>query len=268
MAITYEDVQSICNQFQKNDEKITTRKVRDILGEGSLTTISEHLKKWRSLCGGGSDVHPVHPVQPVQSKHIVGGVSTLMFSICTVSLFWGQATSVYEDIGFKNGDMMALGGVLMVVGFAAYHAYFPKSWIAVLSCVYAFCYEGYFVVSGTLSADRKMQLEAEYDVNGIDLLILKTEKAYKKYSKYNQRYEDENDKMYHNQWFESEYLNPAFKKYEELKIDLNKKRAKIDNAWHVDQITALKIFYRLGLVLLAMVFVHQFIGIIKILSGA
>ncbi|MFK7973528.1 MAG: DNA-binding protein [Rickettsiaceae bacterium] len=106
----------ICKQFEKNDEKITTRKVRDILGEGSLTTISEHLKKWRSRCE--RDVQGEQSVQAVQNHQILGGVSTLLFSICTVTLFWGQATSVYEGIGFKDGDSMALGGVLMVVGFA------------------------------------------------------------------------------------------------------------------------------------------------------
>lgn len=87
MSVTYKDIEDVCKQlFVQNPKEITTRRVREKLGHGSLSTISKHLKTWRELSLSVQDnVHhlSVHSVQPAHSlqysttkKHPVRTVST------------------------------------------------------------------------------------------------------------------------------------------------------------------------------------------------
>lgn len=265
MTITYTDVQSICNQFEKNQEKITTRKIRDILGEGSLTTISDHLKKWRvhiqdEVVQGG--------VQSVQKRFlpgdVIGVITTFLFSAATIYLFWDQSTDIYKSLGFENNNVeMAFGAILMVVGFSSYHAYFPKSKLALFCCSYAMIYEGFFVVSGTANADKKDLQAIEYENSGIDLKKMETQNAFDTYTKHNNRYKDKNDEMHENNWYKSKYVDPAYSDYKALKLSLIEEKSKADLEISFGQITVLKVIYRLGLVLLSMLFVHKFIAIAK-----
>lgn len=47
-CVTYTDVEIVCEKLQStDDQKITTRKIRDEIGYGSLSTISKYFKEWR-----------------------------------------------------------------------------------------------------------------------------------------------------------------------------------------------------------------------------
>lgn len=48
IGITYEDVQRAIDTLLKRQEAPSVQKVREVLGTGSFTTISEHLREWRS----------------------------------------------------------------------------------------------------------------------------------------------------------------------------------------------------------------------------
>lgn len=47
MGVQYEDVVEAALQLQKQGDNPTLQRIRDWLGSGSFTTISEHLKQWR-----------------------------------------------------------------------------------------------------------------------------------------------------------------------------------------------------------------------------
>ena len=60
-GVTYEDVVTVCDLLKEAGEKISTRKVREKLGEGSLSTILNHLNRWKSG-------QPAKLVKPDMSK--------------------------------------------------------------------------------------------------------------------------------------------------------------------------------------------------------
>ncbi|WP_348816118.1 DNA-binding protein [Halomonas sp. H10-59] len=57
-GITYDDVQRAVDTLLKQQEAPSVQKVREILGTGSFTTISEHLREWRSRREERRDVPP------------------------------------------------------------------------------------------------------------------------------------------------------------------------------------------------------------------
>ena len=64
-----------------------------------------------------------------------------------VSFFlWHQSLDLYQTAGFTNATYAATGGMLMIVGFAAYRS-ITRSWLALFFCLYAGAYESYLMVS-------------------------------------------------------------------------------------------------------------------------
>ncbi len=56
-SVTYMDVQNVCERINDTRKPITTRRVRDELQRGSLSTISKHLKAWQQA---RSNVYPMN----------------------------------------------------------------------------------------------------------------------------------------------------------------------------------------------------------------
>ncbi|MDF9434414.1 MULTISPECIES: DNA-binding protein [Chromohalobacter] len=66
-GIQYEDVQRAIDTLLRRDEAPTVQKIRDILGTGSFTTISDHLREWRLRRERNRDVTPGDaPPEPLQ----------------------------------------------------------------------------------------------------------------------------------------------------------------------------------------------------------
>lgn len=57
-GITYDDVQRAVDTLLKQQEAPSVQKIREVLGTGSFTTISEHLREWRSRREERRDVPP------------------------------------------------------------------------------------------------------------------------------------------------------------------------------------------------------------------
>lgn len=58
IGITFEDVQRAVDSLLQRQETPSVQKVREILGTGSYTTISDHLREWRARRDEGRDVPP------------------------------------------------------------------------------------------------------------------------------------------------------------------------------------------------------------------
>lgn len=64
IGITYEDVQRAIDTLLKRQEAPSVQKVREVLGTGSFTTISEHLREWRSRKEQRKDQPPSRSMPP------------------------------------------------------------------------------------------------------------------------------------------------------------------------------------------------------------
>ena len=77
-----------------------------------------------------------------------------------------------------------------------------------LLCAYILSYEGYFVISGTITNDSKAD-EREMQSNPSYIFFTKNnDKTSKAYDRLRKRYDDPEDKMYENSWFKENTCNP------------------------------------------------------------
>lgn len=128
-------------------------------------------------------------------------------------LFLLQSKELYQSAGFDQPGLVALGGFLMIALFAAFHS-ISKSLIALALCLYAFGYETYFVVAGTLNDEAVV---AERKVEESDDYIFQKEKVERARGKYlaaKARYEDPSSKVFENGWFQKKYVTPAWGEFE------------------------------------------------------
>ena len=141
----------------------------------------------------------------------------------------------------------------MAIGFAALHAHKPGI-LTFLLCAYILSYEGYFVISGTITNDSKAD-EREMQSNPSYIFHKKQhDKTSKAYDRLRKRYDDPEDKMYENSWFKEKYVQPAWEKYQKATRELQENRSAQVMFGHD---SLLKILYRIGLVLLSMILVHR-----------
>lgn len=179
-----------------------------------------------------------------------------------VSIFlWQQSVSLYETAGFTNSIYAAAGGILMIVGFAAYHS-ISRSWLALFFCLYAGVYEGYLMVSGTIENEHQIQIQT-IQINP-DLVFLK-EKAARSLEHYHElkrRYDNPESKVFKNDWFLKTQLNPAWQESLADHNELTTKKDAFSAIYGAGHVTWLKILYRLGLVFLCMMLVHRFFAIL------
>lgn len=145
----------------------------------------------------------------------------------------------------------------MIIGFAAYHS-ITRSWLALFFCLYAGAFEGYLMISGTIHNDAHAQSIAIQNDPEFVLLQEKADKERTHYHELKQRYDNPESKVFHNEWFSKNHLNPAWEISAKVQQELVAKKAAIMAASSAEHVTWLKIFYRLGLVFLCMMLVHHF----------
>lgn len=190
-------------------------------------------------------------------------LAVCLATILVTIFVWLQSVELYKSAGFSNPELTAAGALLMVIGFAAYHS-LKRSFLALLLCLYAGGYEGYFMISGTVH-DEKVAQMIKVDAN--PELIFQKEKLQQDYDSYislKNRYEDLKSDVYQNSWFKKKHLDPAWAEVEKSQSSLSKVKATITAELKGNDVTWMKVFYRLGLVLLCMVMVHQVVRIRKV----
>ncbi len=189
---------------------------------------------------------------------------TWFIAACLVSFFlWQQSLALYESAGFSRTLYSATGGMLMVVGFAAYYS-LTKSWLALFFCLYAVSYEGYLMISGTIHDEKQIVLSSVQNSPELSFLSENASKEHERYLELKKRYDDPESRVFKNEWFLKHHVDPAWKGSLSAHHEFVNKKATLVAEGNAEHITWLKILYRLGLVFLCMLFVHRFFAVMTV----
>ena len=178
------------------------------------------------------------------------------FTLVLSYFLWSQSVELYAASGFVNPGMVALGGLLMVMGFAAFHS-ISRSKLALLCCLYAGVYETYFIASGTAASERQSKVQSPQVLQESAWRQEQVVRAKAEYDEKKAHFDDPSDKMHQNNWYKINHLNPAWEKYSSAQAALNEHNLAVSAKAEFDHIGWLKILYRLGLVFLCMLLVHR-----------
>jgi hypothetical protein len=240
-------------------ESVSSKPLPDV-GVSMSTQICEQTAIEKPKIGSFSQ-GVLRGISHINGEHFIKTMPKMLawfMASALVSFFlWQQSLALYETAGFTNSIYSAAGGILMIVGFAAYYS-ITRSWLALFFCMYAVAYEGYLMVSGTIHNEN--HTHASVVENNPELVFLQ-EKANKErvgYHELKQRYDNPESKVFKNDWFLKNHLNPAWEASAKAHEELVAKKALLLAASKVEHVTWLKILYRLGLVFLCMMLVHSF----------
>lgn len=204
-------------------------------------------------------------ITSINGEHVVRTAPKLLIwfaSTALVSFFlWQQSLALYETAGFTDSVWASAGGILMIVGFAAYHS-ITRSKLALLLCLYASSYEAYLMISGTVENEHQIQIQTIQTNTDLVFLKEKAAKSLAHYHELKERYDNPETKVFKNDWFVKTHLNPAWQESLADHKELVAKEAVLAGQTSSSHITWLKILYRLGLVFLCMMLVHQFFAVL------
>jgi hypothetical protein len=186
-------------------------------------------------------------------------------SVAASWFIWQQSVTLYASANFDNSIIAAVGGLLLVLGATAYFS-ITKSFLALLLCIYATGYEGYLIISGTMQNENMVHKQAVLTDSELVFLKEKADKEMANYKHQEKRYNDPKSKVFENSWFKKNFLTPAWEASSAAHEAFIAKKVALTAAFATPHITWLKIFYRLGLVFLCMLFVHRFFWDISTLS--
>lgn len=183
-----------------------------------------------------------------------------VFLICacvTTWFVWKQSVPLYKAVGFSDPKFCALGAIMMIVGFASIYT-MTKSKFVLLLCLYASTYEVVLIVNGTIKHDA-MQIQNNSE-NNSQLLWLQEQVTHSEqvYQTAKSQFEDPNSKAFQSTWYKEKYVNPAWEKYSADQNKLFQKHEELNSeSKNVRSDSMLKILFRLGLVFLCMVSIHN-----------
>jgi hypothetical protein len=190
------------------------------------------------------------------AKRIPKFLTLTLFSAAVSWFLWDQSVSLYEAVKFSSPSLAAAGAVLMIVGFAGLHG-LTKSKLALFLCLYVGGYEAYTVVSGTVKAEEKISIDAVDAMPDVALLKEKATQMKENYETVKTNYEEPASKIFHNQWYKTKFLAPAWNEYQTAQESFVKGRNFVFEKQSSGHVTFLKVLYRLGFVFLSMMLIHQ-----------
>jgi hypothetical protein len=191
-------------------------------------------------------------------KFIVALPQVLGLSVAAVlvtGLLWQQSTELYRASGFTQPGLIAAGGIMMIIGFAAYYS-LSRSWLALLLCLYVGGYEVYFVVSGTIQDERIIQEDVAAENPELLFLKEKRQKSKEEYIALKDRFDDPSSDVHLNAWFRKKHLEPAWALYSAAQNELKAKSTFIGTESAYQSLAWVKVLYRIGLILLCMTIFH------------
>ena len=136
---------------------------------------------------------------------------------------WLQSVDLYAASGFAKPGLVAFGGILMVVGFACFHAA-NRSKLALLCCIYAGGYEAYFITSGTIANERSQKFTTKAVTDKLSWHEEQLARAKVSYDRLNERYTAPTDKMHQNSWYKRKHVEPAWAKYSNTQKEMESQR--------------------------------------------
>lgn len=186
----------------------------------------------------------------------------LMATAAVTYLIWIQSLALYRTSGFVSPELCATGGVIMTIVFAAYYGVY-KSWFTLMLCLYVGGYEAYFMVTATLNDEIVQVQEKTENVQEMSFLIDKAKKVKEEYQLLKSRYDNPKSKVFHNEWFKKNFMNKLWLEQENANAKMVEKRDSLKSGLGYENIVLLKIMYRLGLVLMAMILMHQLVSLFE-----
>lgn len=181
----------------------------------------------------------------------------LSASVLVGWFLWLQSIELYAASGFATPGLVAFGGILMVVGFAGFHAAY-RSKLALLCCLYAGGYEAYFIASGTFSDEIESKVADKAVSEKVTWYQEQLDRAKMSYDRKKSRYDDPSDKMHESSWYKKKHVDRAWQTYSQAQQAMEKQQQWIRSELATfDHTGWLKILFRMGLVLLFMLLVHR-----------
>lgn len=169
---------------------------------------------------------------------------------------WYQSTTLYRSGGFADPEIAATGALIMILGFSAYHA-IHRSKLALLGCLYIGAYEMYFMASGTVNDEKSIAISTPEIARQQEWHQENIANTKVTYESAKQRFEDPLSKVHQNLWFKKKHLDPAWQKYSEAQNKATTYSEDLNQSHTLDHIAWIKLLYRIGIVVLAMLLVHQ-----------
>lgn len=201
------------------------------------------------------------PLTLSQSLEVAKNILPIaLYSACAAAALgfvWIQSVPLYEASGFTDPKLCAFGALLMIVGFALTHS-LTKSKIALLLCLYASAYEVTLIVKGTVKNEVEITTQSIETNSQIKMLKEKTKRAEEAYQETKAKYENPTSKNFQNAWFKSRFVDVSFATYEENQKALEQKMTTLNSTQtDFEKFGMLKILFRLGLVFLCMLSIHN-----------
>ena len=200
---------------------------------------------------------------------LIGVVFFFIFSCVLTYFSWTQSVILYGSLRFEDPEFYSLIATCCLIGFPLIYA-IAKSKIAFLFCYLLLpSYEVYTVCCGT--ASNEVMIKEERISKNYEVIFLKKslDEFDQKYQTIKGQYENPSSKIFHNGWYRVNYLEPALKEYSAAHEKFVSKTKELESSFNsFDHVFYLKIFFRIIMYSLLMLFVHYlFIFSLKLMNS-
>jgi hypothetical protein len=208
----------------------------------------------------------IRALKSIDGEQVVCRTPAICFwfaaSVAASWFIWHQSLALYQSAGFSNSIYAAAGGLLLVIGATAYYS-ITRSVLALMLYIYASCYEGYLMISGTVQNENVAHEQTVLTDPGLVFLKENADKEMANYKRQEKRYNNPKSKVFENSWFKKNFVTPAWKASTAAHEEFIAKKASLTKSIATPHVTWLKIFYRLGLVFLCMLFTHRLFAVMR-----
>lgn len=205
-----------------------------------------HLKKE----GTGQEIKH-HVLEKKNNTRNLKEILLALLSFLASLLLWSQSIEIYQSLGFSSPHLVAVGAIIMTIGFSYFSASSKKMGANIMSGV-VILYEALLMTSGTILNETDMGLRKIKEGYHYAQLIDNHKKYQNEYEVLKVKYFDKGSQLYMNSWFKKQHLNPVMDKNQEaLKALVDfEEQAQKDVLAKNYVVIFLKILYRICLVVL------------------
>lgn len=183
-------------------------------------------------------------------KNIYIVTSFSVLSVVSLAFIFIQSYPLYSSLNFTFPILCTIGSLMIMVGFSVLHAYKPTK-MTWLLCAYATLYEIAIVCFGTHYDQKTLVEDIIKSDESYQLMQYKVDQSKEKMEEIRINYDNPTSKAFKNSWYNTKFVIPASETYEKnLNEQISYKKKLISSESHLSE-TFLKIFYRLGLIILS-----------------
>lgn len=176
-------------------------------------------------------------------------VLLIIFFSCLLGI---QSFYIYKAIGMEMALLVSIGSILMTIGVGL----FIQTKVRIMNVLIIF-YETFLLLSGTFLQEQVLQHEKLNNEQHYGFLQEEYKKLKKDFDLLNFRYENKESKVYQNSWYKTQILDPAWAKVNASIQLLKIKEQGVIHGTSFYIIVMLKILFRVGVVCLLMLLLHE-----------